>query len=246
MDFSAGEDMRPQKLPKRIARRIVEHIISHDLGPGTRLPVEAELGETLGVGKNTLREAMRLLESWGVITIRQGRNGGPVVRSPQPRDVREALTVQLLFSSASLQGVYEARCCIEPHSAMMAAGRLPDTGIQELRSSVARMRDFVDDTPVFLAENRRFHELIAAATGNVVMQAFIDTLKAVFDGSSAGVNYSRGVRLAVADAHERITDAVASRDTARAAREMEIHLREAGDYWGKQGRIRLGYVTWEG
>ena len=244
--FGSGESIRPQKLSAQVARRLVGEIISKQLAPGTRLPVESELGESLGVGKNTLREALRLLEGWGVVSIRQGRNGGPVVRSPQPHDVREALTIQLLFSAASLQDVFEARCCIEPYSAMMAAERMPDSSIEELRDSIGRMRERADDQTVFLAENQRFHELIAASAGNVIVHAFIDTLKAVFDGTSAGISYKRARRLAVADAHEQIVSAIEAREPASASHAMEQHLREAGDYWGKDGQIPSGRVTWGG
>jgi GntR family transcriptional repressor for pyruvate dehydrogenase complex len=236
---------RPQKLADQIARRIVHVIASNALAPGTRLPVEAELGEQLGVGKNTLREALRLLEAWGVIEIKQGRGGGPIVRTPRPEDLREALTVQLLFSAATLDDIIEARCCVEPPSAMLAAERMTEADVQQLRRSVQRMRDMAGNHAAFLEENRFFHTHIAEATGNVVMQAFADTLESVLDGTSRGINYKPARRLAVAAAHERIADAIAGRDPTLAGKEMEAHLREAGRFWQRSGVISGRRVPWD-
>jgi GntR family transcriptional repressor for pyruvate dehydrogenase complex len=235
---------RAQKLGEQVARQIVDVIVSNNLTPGTKLPVESELQAQLGVGKNTLREALRLLEAWGVVEIKQGRNGGPTVRSPKPEDLREALTVQLLFTAATLDDVIEARCCVEPQSSMLAAERMSEDDIQLLRKSIERMRAESDSQTVFLAENQFFHAHIAAATGNVVMQAFIDTLKSVLDGTSRGIEYSPARRIAVAGAHERIVDAIAMRDPQRAQQEMHAHLREAGRFWQKAGAVSGRPVPW--
>jgi GntR family transcriptional repressor for pyruvate dehydrogenase complex len=241
---SAPARPRAQKLSEQIARQIVDVIVTNNLTPGTRLPVESELQTQLGIGKNTLREALRLLETWGVVEIKQGRNGGPTVRSPRPEDLREALTVQLLFTAATLDDVIEARCCVEPQSSMLAAERMSDDDVQLLRDSVDRMREQSDSQTVFLAENQFFHSHIAAATGNVVMQAFIDTLKSVLDGTSRGIEYSPARRIAVAGAHERIVDAIAARDPQLAQQEMQAHLREAGRFWQKSGAVSGRSVPW--
>ncbi|GAA2116220.1 FadR/GntR family transcriptional regulator [Actinomadura alba] len=244
--FTSPRDSRTrgQKLGERVAREIVDVIVSNQMTSGTRLPIESVLQEQLGVGKNTLREALRILEAWGVVEIRRGRNGGPTVRNPRPEDLREALTVQLLFASATLDDVIEARCCVEPQSAMLAAERMTNKEMSKLRDSVQRMRDQADDQAAFLEENQFFHWQIAASTGNVVMQAFLDTLKSVLDGTSRGVQYKPARRLAVADAHECIVEAIAARDPHRARREMEAHLREAGRFWQKSGELSGRPVPW--
>lgn len=244
-EVPANQRRRPQKLAEQVARRIVHVIVTNNLQPGTRLPIEADLGGQLGVGKNTLREAMRLLEAWGVVEIRQGRNGGPTVRTPRPEDLREALTIQLLFSAATLTDVFEARCGVEPQSAMMAASRMSQEDIEVLRESVIRTRDQSVSYSAFLAENQFFHEQIAASTGNVVMHAFIDTLNSLLDGSAGGIQDKPSRRLVVADAHERILNAIESRDPVRAREEMEDHLREAGGFWERSDAASNQRVSWD-
>ena len=241
---SGALEFRGQKLSERVAHRLVEIITTNKLLDGTRLPVEAELQTILGVGKNTLREALRILEGWGVIEIKQGRYGGPTVRTPRPDDLREALTVQLLFASATLDDVIEARCCVEPQSAMIAATRMSTEGIASLRESVERMRTSMDNNEAFLEENKRFHADIAASTSNVVLEAFTGTLKSVMDGTVSGIEYDSSTRHAVVDAHERIVDAIEKRDPEQARHEMYEHLREAGNYWVKRGAITGSNLSW--
>ena len=69
---------RPSSLPENLARDLATYIIDRRLPEGTRLPPEREMRESLRVGKGTLREALRLLQTRGVITMRAGRGGGPV------------------------------------------------------------------------------------------------------------------------------------------------------------------------
>jgi GntR family transcriptional repressor for pyruvate dehydrogenase complex len=220
-----------RRLADQVAHRLVAFIMAEALRPGARLPVESALRAQFGVGKNTLRQALRLLEDWGVIEIHQGRGGGPVVRSPRPDDLRGALSIQLLFASATLQDVMEARCCFEPQGASLAAMRMDARDVEELHASVERMRAATHDQPRFLAENRYFHARIAVVSGNAVMQALLDALKSVLDGSSRGVSYEPPQILAVADAHARIATAIGSGEPVRAHAEMESHLRQAGNFW---------------
>src|SRR6202044_2703439 len=78
---------RNLKQSELIAQYLASYIVDSDLPPGTTLPPEREMVQSLAIGRTTLREALRLLETRGVITIRSGRHGGPVVRRPDPRDL---------------------------------------------------------------------------------------------------------------------------------------------------------------
>ena len=83
--LTAGSLRQPRspKTSERVARDLVTHIIDNNLAEGTKLPNEKQLAEVFQVGRTTLREALRLLETHGVIIIRPGPGGGPVVRRPQ-------------------------------------------------------------------------------------------------------------------------------------------------------------------
>jgi DNA-binding FadR family transcriptional regulator len=80
-----------------VARQISQQFIADGLAEGTRLPPEKAMVDRYQVGRGTLREALRLLENRGVLSIKTGRDGGPVVRRPRPSDLGEAINLILRF-----------------------------------------------------------------------------------------------------------------------------------------------------
>ena len=226
--------VRPPKTSERVARELVNHIVDNDLAEGTKLPNEKQLVEVFDIGRTTLREALRLLETRGVITIRSGPGGGPVVRRPRPDDLRESLTLMLQFTGSSLTDVLDARLALEPMMAGLAAQRIDAEQVAELRRSVERMRENSGNQAQFLQENQVFHSLVAEAAGSSVLWVFNETLKSIADGGVMGVEYSPPRRAAVAAAHEKIVDALASGDAHSAEEAMRQHMREAGEYWRRK------------
>lgn len=236
---------RQPKTSERIARDIASHIVDNQLAPGTMLPTERDMIESMGVGRTTLREALRLLETRGVITIKSGPRGGPVVRRPRAADLSEALTLIMEFEQSSLGDVFEARVALEPTLARLAAARITDQQVAELQASVDAMMGDLVNHDVFLAENQRFHSLIADVAGNVVLGVFTETLKTVADGALAGVRYTPNRRRAVAAAHQAIVDALEANDPVAADAAMTRHLDEAGRYWTrKYGDLVSDAVRW--
>jgi GntR family transcriptional regulator, transcriptional repressor for pyruvate dehydrogenase complex len=236
---------RQPKTSERIARDIASHIVDNKLEPGTMLPTERDMIENMGVGRTTLREALRLLETRGVITIKSGPRGGPVVRRPRASDLSEALTLILEFEQSSLGDVFEARVALEPTLARLAAARVTDDDVEVLQASVDAMMGDLVNHDVFLDENQRFHSLIADIAGNVVLGVFTETLKTVADGALAGVRYTPNRRRAVAAAHQGIVDALRLRDSNAADAAMTRHLDEAGRYWTrKYGELVSDPVRW--
>jgi DNA-binding FadR family transcriptional regulator len=203
--------------------------------------------DEFGVGRTTLREALRLLETRGVLTIRAGPRGGPVVRRPAASDLGGALTLILGFEQARLADVYEARNALEPMLAELAAPRITAADLSELEGSIARMVENLDNHGVFVSENRRFHSVIAGAAGSAVLHVFIETLQSVADGTIVGVEYGRRRREAVADAHRKILECLAAADAQGAGEAMRRHIGEAARYWqAKYPQIYARPVRWLG
>lgn len=231
---SGGSAKRSLKRSELIARDLANYIVDQDLAEGTVLPNEKQLVEAFQAGRTTMREALRLLETRGVLTVRPGPGGGPVVRKPRPADLESSLSLILQFANASLTDVLEARHALEPMMARLAADRISEEQLDVLAESVDRMREHASDHDIFLMENQRFHGTVADATGSVVLRIFNETLKAIADGAVVGVKYSTRRRQAVASAHERVLEALRSGDGVAAEDAMREHLAEAGAYWKRR------------
>src|ERR1700712_5464882 len=114
---------RTLKRSEVIAHDLARYIVEANLPAGSMLPHEKEMIEQLGVGRTTLRGALRILETRGVLTIRSGPGGGPVVRHPEPSDLTEALTLILQFQRATLMEVMVAREWLPPATARVGGAK---------------------------------------------------------------------------------------------------------------------------
>ncbi|HEX3722016.1 MAG TPA: FadR/GntR family transcriptional regulator [Nitrolancea sp.] len=237
--------MRILKTSELIARELASYIVDQELPEGTALPPEREMIESFGIGRNTLREALRILETRGVITIRSGPGGGPVVRRPRPSDLGEALTLILQFERATFREIMAARAWLEPIVTTSAARHITKPVLASLREIDAAILEAADDVETFSSQNRRFHSLIAANCGNVVLRIFAETLISVGDGRSIGISYPKAQILAIGHSHERILDALEAKDPEAAEAAMRAHLDEANTYWRrKYGELISRPVRW--
>lgn len=217
---------RPKKTAMIVAQRIVADIHRRGNMVGDRLPSERAMLEQYEVGRGTLRESLRFLELQGVISLRPGPGGGPVVQRPDASSLATALTLLLQFENAPFRTIAEARTGLEPMMAQLAAERMSQDKLSELKLSVDTMHEHLDDQEVFLEENKRFHDLIAHGSGNALFGYLVDALLGILDGSAIGIDYPEVRRSAVHKAHLRIYEAIASRDPEASAEAMANHIRE--------------------
>src|SRR4051794_31064125 len=126
---------RSQKVAEIVAQSIAEYILNEDLKPGDALPNEKVMTESLAVGRATLREGLRLLETQGVLVIRPGPGGGPVLRETLPDDLASSMTLMLQSMRVSFLQVVEARTAIEPEIAGFAALSRTDDQLDPLREA---------------------------------------------------------------------------------------------------------------
>jgi GntR family transcriptional regulator, transcriptional repressor for pyruvate dehydrogenase complex len=113
-----------QKSAVIVAKRIVAAVERERLGPGDKLPPERVMQEQYGVGRSTLREALRFLELQGVLTLKTGPGGGPVLRRPRSSHLATTLALTLQFKDAPFRVIVEARMALEPMMAGLAAGAI--------------------------------------------------------------------------------------------------------------------------
>jgi DNA-binding FadR family transcriptional regulator len=218
-------DVEVKKLSTALADSITDTILRNGLQPGARLPSEREMREQFGVGRGTLREALRVLEAEGLITVRSGPNGGPVIAKPDAIRLTRLLILLLLAWGATLRSVYEVRIVLEPLTAARAAACATPEQVAELRASVAALTEVVDDEAAVVQENQRFHRQLAEASGNPVLVAFSLALLAIFDGYEMGTHYPLETRRDIVAIHTTIVDAIAAGNSDASRRASLAHVK---------------------
>jgi DNA-binding FadR family transcriptional regulator len=128
---------RAPKAAEVVADDLAGHILLTGMNEGDVLPNEREMTELFGVGRGTLREALRILETQGVITIRPGPGGGPVVRRPRPDDLAGNLTLLLQLMDVPFGQVLQAREVVEPLLSEMAGNPVLQVVAESLRRITA-------------------------------------------------------------------------------------------------------------
>ena len=222
---------KPQKTAMLVAQRIVREIFADSLSSGDQLAPEHKMLETYGIGRGTLKEALRYLELQGVITLRPGPGGGPVVSQPDSRHLAGTMALLLQFADTSFRSVIEARQIQEPAAARLAAQRISASGLEELHDSVRLMGEHVGDRERFLIDNSRFHDLVAWGSGNQMIGYLINSLHWITDGTVLGTDYPIQFRQIVLRAHEKIAEAIAAADAEAAQAAMQEHMDNALVYF---------------
>jgi GntR family transcriptional regulator, transcriptional repressor for pyruvate dehydrogenase complex len=224
------EGRRAHKAALSIAQRIVDDITDGDLAPGTKLAGERDMLARFGAGRGTLRESLRFLEMNGVITVKAGPQGGPIVSDQDGQDFARVLGLFLQLRNVPFKHLVAAREVLEPELAGLAAEHITPTLAAPIKDSIDGMRAFLDDEQNFLAENDRFHAAVATAAGNELFTLLISSLHAITDGVPLGIGYSRRRREAVLTAHEAVYTAIAEGDAEGARWAMRRHMREFRAY----------------
>lgn len=174
----AGEHVKLQKAGELVAERLRTRIISGELSVGDRLPPEEELTAHFGVARTTLREALRILETQGLIEIRRGRGGGGVVTRPKPDQLAWSLALLLQFDGVTTSDLDHARQLIEPALARQLAAHHSDDDVAALGAAIDAADQAADasDAAAFAAAAARVHETIVERSGNVTLATLSNLL----------------------------------------------------------------------
>jgi GntR family transcriptional regulator, transcriptional repressor for pyruvate dehydrogenase complex len=231
---------RTREKPQKIADELRALIVSGKLSEGDSLGHEPDLVARFGVSRPSLREALRILEAEGLITVVRGVRGGVVVHSPDGRMTARTAAMVLQARNVALADVFEARTLLEPLAARaIAASRSRKAAVAELRDLVARQESVINDPEAFAEANATFHERLVALGGNQTLAIVAEMLNEVVVRAVAAVAQSPDV-----------TGSLATRRKGLLAQHHLLNLLEAGDeleaerHWRAHmvvvGRVMLG------
>lgn len=216
------ETIKKTSVINEIVARIMKEISSSEYAIGDKLPTERELCEELGVGRSSVREALRMLQAHGVIDIQQGR--GAFVRS---KDGRTDETAQAWFAQHrfQLEDFMEVRMAIEPLAVKLAIERAKDDEIARIGEILSKFEEatLADDVEKLASYDEALHGAIFAATHNALLIAIHDKVAEAFREYRSHSFSAHGGRSAL-EPHQLIFHSLVARDTKGAVRAMKRHL----------------------
>lgn len=212
--------LRRSPLADLAVRQLREQVMSGQWPVGTRLPTETELAGTLGVGRSTVREAVRALAHAGLLETRQG--SGTFVRSLTPDTDWEAR-----LRRAAVLEVYEVREALEVQAARLAAGRRTGSDMTALRDSLAardRAREIASGED-FVEADLAFHRTVISAAHNRLLADMFDSFAAVLRDALVAVITDRDLGdVRVARTHARLVAAIEAGDAGAAELATRDHI----------------------
>jgi DNA-binding FadR family transcriptional regulator len=229
----------PREKPQQIADELRRLIIEGKLEEGESLGHEPDLIARFGVSRPSLREALRILEAEGLITVVRGVLGGVVVHRPDHRLAARSAALVLQTRNVPLADVFEARTIIEPAAVrLVASARGRKSFAKRLRALIDEQEQVIDDPVAFGRANARFHEELVSMAGNQTLTIVAEMLNEVV---------ARAVTLVSRSANG---DSTATRRRGVRSQHRLASLIEAGDvdeadeHWRTHmavvGRVMLG------
>lgn len=213
-------NIKSKLLVEEIEEQIYHYILNKPFEVGDKLPNEFELGKRFGVGRSTIREAVKLLVSKGVLEVRRG--SGTYVISTTPADL-DPLGLQGRADRMKLAlDLVDARILLEPGIAEMAARNATEEDIERLKKLCDLTEKKIKEGDDYINEDIAFHTCVAECSKNVVVEQLIpiiDTAVLMF------VNVTcRMLKKESIETHRAVTDAIAERDPIGAKTAMMMHM----------------------
>jgi DNA-binding FadR family transcriptional regulator len=205
--------------------KIRELIASGQINPGDRLPPEQELAISLGISRSSLREAVKALSQAKVLDVRRG--DGTFVTSLEPQLLLSGMSFVIdLMEDRTLSDIFEVRKLLEPAATALAALRITDEQLSELRASLVSMRE-AHDPEELVIRDIDFHARIAEATGNTSLCSILDAISTRAVRARIWRASMVGLKSMTLSAHELILKALTDRDPSLARAAATIHVSES-------------------
>jgi DNA-binding FadR family transcriptional regulator len=225
------QPVRPTRAYEAIVEQVEETLVRGDLRPGDRLPSERDLMSQFSVSRSTVREALRVLESADLIRSRPGDPRGSEVLPFSTKNLRKSLERLARMDGLSMGELIQFRMILEGSANRLAARLRTDEQVEAIEAALERMREAIDEGyEAFSAADVHFHDVVARASGNDLIQACSEVVRGVVlalieDKLQRAPDSVALMRKSVAH-HAEVFEAVRNADLVQADRLARCNLYE--------------------
>lgn len=238
--------VRQLKRSESIARLLVDRITSSHLKDGDSLESELVMMEELKTGRGSLREAFRILELSGILEVRTGPMGGPIVRDPDISHFASMWSLFLRMNGGTYRELLEANIITEPPLAAIGATERNPEKLATLRAAVELEASIpLEDGHRYMAANAAFHDAVARLGDNRALYLYLrgnHWITSILFGEVVAVGEVQGE---VFEAHKHVVKAIEDGQAKRAESLLRRHLELSLEYCeGKFGSLLDQPVRW--
>lgn len=228
--------VKRDRTSRQIVAQLENAILGSQFRSGERLPTERELADQFGTSRSSVREALRTLEQTGLVVVRQGAGGGAFVSMPGALQVGQTLHRLAQLGEFDEIELYAARRAIEPGIAAEAAARATPAALADLERALDGLRARAGAGADTADVSRRFHLLIAEATGNALLVLLATVLLDLAHRLDTTIPHAPRPKHLVVDEHEALFEAIRQGDGEQARALTFVHLSELGQQTAAERR----------
>ncbi len=230
------QPVRTRRAFEAVCDQIRAQLMRGDLRPGDRLPGETELAERFGIGRSSVREALRSLEVSGLVEARKGIQGGFYIRTGDSSGLVQTVKDMVSLSQASLESITEARIELTSVAIRLACERATEEELDAIQRDIDHHTELFRDGQG--SRNRRsvteFYRLIAKASHNDMIVMMLDALSEVYRALLARLDPRPSKDIIVV--RQRVLDLIRRRDAPAAMQAMAAYLQVVSDYLVREGK----------
>jgi GntR family transcriptional repressor for pyruvate dehydrogenase complex len=216
---------------EEVSSRLKELIFDGTFKPGQRLPSEGSLARLFRVGRQSIREALRVLELSGFITIRAGVRGGPVIEDTVHNKIAGLFLDAFKSDKVSLGDLVASRKAIEKDVLGFVFANADRRDIKRLKDNVQQAKAKLEKGQLAIEENIEFHRLLARASGNHVFVILMESILAVFFDFRSKLSVAGGIEMSreITALHEEMIRAIAMKKKRKAVALMESNIDKTNE-----------------
>jgi GntR family transcriptional repressor for pyruvate dehydrogenase complex len=235
---------KPEKVAEKTALLIVEDIVRRNLVEGDRLPLEGEMAAAYGVSRQSLKEALRILEVQGLVRLRPGPGGGVVVGGVAASNLSRVLALYLHFGRITYGDLFRTVVELESLCAGLAAAN-PDRALRAELMAPFLATDYPSGNAEDAGGVASLHEAVYAMTGDRVLALLTQAVTNTIEDHVVATISPVQVKAKMFDEHPDIARAVVAGRSAKAAALMRDHFQYAADFYSSKWPDRMSdFVEW--